>query len=137
MYVLVTDGTRGIAVVKNSKLELPSYKEWPIHKKVPNTNWPQKLMSHILYDSIYEWPRPIKPKKTFGLPDKTSWTIFKISPDCFTDLAKQAKNTSLWFFRNANAKVPWTLKFLKLSSLKDLLDPIGCHCIREFLTVFE
>jgi hypothetical protein len=137
MYVLVTDGNRAIATLKNSKLELPSHKEWPVHKAQPKINWPQKLIAHVLYGNSFAWPKPIKPKKTFGLPEKTSWAIFKIDKQDFTKLAKQAKSSAQWFFRNANAKVPWTLKFMKLSSLKDLLDPIGCHCIREFLSVMD
>jgi hypothetical protein len=48
MYVLVTDGNRAIAVLKNSKLELPSHKEWPVQKAQPKLNWPQKLIINML-----------------------------------------------------------------------------------------
>lgn len=135
LFVLVTDGTNSLMVSQpdNPTATLPSYKIWPVTKKARKMNWPLALIKHITYDLPFNWPDYIRPKKAFGLPEKSGWAIFKLEQKQFKSLLKLCKITSSWWHRNASAKLPWKLKSVKMNSATLACDPCGAHCIREFL----
>ena len=135
LYVLVTDGISALMVLdsENQLPTLPSYKLWPVNKKAKKINWPLALIRHATFELPFDWPEYTRPKKAFGLPEKSGWAIFKLDTLNFQALIKLCKKNYLWWHRNASAKVPWKIKSVKMDSLNLTCDPCGAHCIREFL----
>ena len=120
LYLFITDNVDVIVVSDTSldtkQLELPSYKQWPVQKEHQHNNFALALARHVTFDIGIEWPEIIKPKRAFGLEKHSKWVIFKV--DSVHPIVEKTNCTSKWFYRYANAKIPWTLRAIKLIDFK-------------------
>lgn len=138
IFLLVTDGSRAMMIhdpILGNDYLLPSHQQWPKTLKPSKNEWPLHLVKHVTYNIPFQWPEYQKQKKTFGMPEHSSWFLFSITQPDFDYLLRETKKVSQWFFRYANASIPWTIKSFDLTILngKTNCDAMSAHCLRAYL----
>ena len=133
VFVLVTDGKKGLVLSQGFSLgSLPNETFWPQGKRPQRQNWPFAILSHCLYG---QKPKLVleKRQRAFGLPANASWYVAIIEEIELEDLYKRAKSQRTWWFRYADAKIPWTIKLVSLADFRSSCDANSAHCAEAYL----
>ena len=128
LFILVTDNTRGLVVQQGSGLFfLPKESMWPIGLRPKRQNWPLAILGHALYGQKVKL-KLIKRTRAFGLPANTAWYSSVVDESEFDNILNYCRTQKKWWFRYANATVPWTIKGVALKDFRTVCDAESAHC---------
>jgi hypothetical protein len=107
-WLLITDKTNAL-VINNS---LPSHQHWPSARPFKKNSLHDSLFNHILCGLSRPSCVKKKMKRTFGMPTKSSWSVYEI--ESVESLVKDIKRIQTWWTIYAAGQCPFKLKSLRL-----------------------
>jgi hypothetical protein len=133
VYILVTDGSRGLFLKEKKIYSFINHSIWPIIKPMSSVHWPVALVKHATYGLLnitgsYTWAT-----RPFGLPYGSSFVVARVSSETLETLVENFERIYSWHKYNANFQCPWKLKIMPLDISVEQLDLMSAHCLKAFL----
>jgi hypothetical protein len=129
LYLLVSDGTRGLFLDSKGQVSLPCKTHWP-HMRKPPKSWATPLLQHVTYGlfslDFTRHPRP------FGLPKDAAFKSATVDSQTLDDMLRALLNVRRWHHHHASYECPWRPKLFDLTTT--VSDLPSCHCLRAYLS---
>ena len=125
LYLLVSDGHRGIFLDTDGHVSLPCKTHWPIVRKAPKA-WATPLFQHVTYGL-----RSLtftKHKRPFGLPRGAAFKTAVVDAESLDAIVRDVQSVRRWHHHHANYECPWRLTILELTTTA--VDLPSTHCLR-------